>query len=210
MSEIKDVIKAKNAKIFPNSIVIKIQGNLQLFLTSFLSRDYCYGLILQQLRKTIQHQEDSSSLDLSQKLEPEPSDPSKKESVREVFPEIQEKQRPQTLEEKPISPKIEIAPQGLWDEARAYNSSFTQPMIQIEKERLGKVEAEIPRFDQPFPWVVLSIKIPNMPLKHVVSSACYDHKKFECLNQQSLMSYMYTKLESTELNYSQISELNEP
>jgi hypothetical protein len=66
MSEICDVVKAKNLKIFPNSIIIKIKGGLQLFLTSFLRRDDCYGLILKYLRKSRQFDHDSESSESSQ------------------------------------------------------------------------------------------------------------------------------------------------
>lgn len=50
-SEIGDIKKAKNAKIFHNSIVIKLRVGMELFLTSFLSRDECFRLILKQLKK---------------------------------------------------------------------------------------------------------------------------------------------------------------
>jgi hypothetical protein len=45
-SEIGDIKKAKNAKIFHNSILIKLKVGIELFLTSFLSRDECFRLIL--------------------------------------------------------------------------------------------------------------------------------------------------------------------
>lgn len=50
-SEIGDIKKAKNAKIFHNSILVKLRVGMELFLTSFLSRDECFRLILKQLKK---------------------------------------------------------------------------------------------------------------------------------------------------------------
>lgn len=50
LKDIKDIKKQKNVKIFDNSISLKVD-NETIFLTSFLSRDECYRLILEQMRK---------------------------------------------------------------------------------------------------------------------------------------------------------------
>ena len=50
LSNVKDVNKAKNAKIFDNSIIIKLYSGSDIFITSFLSRDECYKLILKQMK----------------------------------------------------------------------------------------------------------------------------------------------------------------
>ena len=46
LKDIKDIKKQKNVKIFDNSISLKVD-NETIFLTSFLSRDECYRLILE-------------------------------------------------------------------------------------------------------------------------------------------------------------------
>ena len=49
-SEIKEIRKAKNAIFFPNSITITLVDDQQLFMTSFLSRDICYRLLIKQFK----------------------------------------------------------------------------------------------------------------------------------------------------------------
>ena len=49
--DIKNIQKAKNAKIFDNSIKITLKNDQKVFLTSFLSRDSCYTLIIDQIRR---------------------------------------------------------------------------------------------------------------------------------------------------------------
>ena len=49
--DFKRANKAKNALIFDNSIEIGLENNLNLFLTSFLTRDNAYRVILNRLRK---------------------------------------------------------------------------------------------------------------------------------------------------------------
>lgn len=48
-SEITEIRKAALAGFFDNSIKLKL-GDLKLFMTSFISRDECYSLILKQMR----------------------------------------------------------------------------------------------------------------------------------------------------------------
>lgn len=45
LSDIRGIKVAKNIGIFDNSILIKLEHDYQLFLTSFISRDKCYFLI---------------------------------------------------------------------------------------------------------------------------------------------------------------------
>ena len=54
-SEITEIRKAALAGFFDNSIKLKL-GDLKLFMTSFISRDTCYGLILEQMRGAKQRQ----------------------------------------------------------------------------------------------------------------------------------------------------------
>jgi hypothetical protein len=51
ISQIRDIQKAKNAKIFDNSINLSLYNGTSLFLTSFLKRDDCYRLILKQMKR---------------------------------------------------------------------------------------------------------------------------------------------------------------
>ena len=49
--DVKRASKAKNALIFDNSLEIVLKNGEKLFLTSFLTRDNAYRLILNQLRR---------------------------------------------------------------------------------------------------------------------------------------------------------------
>ena len=50
--DVKEVNKAKNAKIFDNSISLKLSNGIDLFFTNFISRDKCFSLIMEQLRNS--------------------------------------------------------------------------------------------------------------------------------------------------------------
>lgn len=51
IKDIKEMNKAKNAVIFDNSLEIKLKTGEILFLTSFLTRDNAYRLILNQMKR---------------------------------------------------------------------------------------------------------------------------------------------------------------
>ena len=91
-----------------------------------------------------------------------------------------------------------MRPREILTNLKYYESIYeSEAFSKAEEERFKKIKEQIPRYEEGFPWEVYSVKIENCPIKHIVSNFLYDYKnKFSCLDHQSLLTYMYKKMDN--------------
>lgn len=232
LSNIKDIVKSKNALIFDNSIDIKQKNGSKMFLTSFINRDICFRLILKMMKRLSYFEgkqliknkgvESTSSPPKSNQFKKNPgqgevrtsnisSQPVQKtnHSVKQISLEIHDdgshSEDVKEEEETSSSPKkmIDIDSLDIWKESKF---QFSDSMANIENQRLAKAYEKIHK-SQEWDWNLVDTQV-NFPIKFVMANLYYSFKnKFQCLGDKSLCRHILEMHDNDPVQYEDKPEI---